>query len=203
MLHGTRASDGLHRSLYSVTFPNGKRYIGISFKPKERWAEHRRQARIGSSGPLYRALRKYGDGAVFKILVVGADAYIRDLEVALIAAWKTDRHAAGYNISKGGDLGSTGVKASAFTRAKMSNAATGRKQSPEWVAARAATQVGKKRSAESRMRMSEGQKNRDRTPQELARMKEMAAKAALVRKTPEYRETARQAALRRWAKAKA
>lgn len=193
------------RSLYSITFPNGKRYVGIAFEPGRRWAEHKRQARIGTEHPLYRAIRKYGNAAVHQVLVIGEDAYVRDLEIKMIEAWKTDRHASGYNISKGGDLGSTGLTASSKTREKMSKAAKGRKQSSDWIANRSRARIenGKGVSESGRANMSAGQKLRDRSsPKDRAHMKRMAAIAATNRKSPEYREKARQAALRRWAREK-
>lgn len=189
----------MRRSLYVITFQNGKRYVGISFNPQKRWREHNRRARSGEESPLYRAMRKYPE-ALFTVLVIGEDQYIRDLEVTLIAAWQTTSHEFGYNVAKGGDLGTTGLTASEATRKKMSVAHKGRKQSSEWVAKRTSTQIGKRRSEESRVRMSAGQKKRIRTDVELARMKEIARKAAMVRQSAEYRLKASAAAKRRWAR---
>lgn len=188
------------RSLYCITFRNGKTYIGIAFNPKARWAEHKRQARIGTDHPLYNAMRKYPGEAIFDVLYAGGDEEVMEMEISAIFHLQSDRHANGYNISMGGDLGSTGLKASEATRQKMSRARKGMKQTPEWTRRRADTQIGARRSDESREKMSAGQKRRVRTPEELGRMREMAKKAALLRQTPEYREKCRQSALRRWAK---
>lgn len=54
-------------------------YIGITNKPKQRWAQHKRECKLGRRNyPLYNAMRK--DEVVFEILCIGSREYIHELE---------------------------------------------------------------------------------------------------------------------------
>lgn len=118
-------------SLYELSFPNGKIYLGISVRPKIRWEEHMRAARRGSHLPVHKAIRKYGWASVKRrVLVVGGRDYIADLEVKAIAAFGGVEN--GYNIGLGG---TTSPTTSPSVRKKM----IGRKHTPESCAKRSET----------------------------------------------------------------
>ena len=119
-------------TLYILTSPAGKSYIGISSKTTElRWAKHVEHA-LGkrNSGALYAALRKYGpDSFLVRTLVVSNDwEYLCALEIRAIAAFRT-RTPHGYNISTGGE-GNTGERDDEF-RLKVSVAQRKRFERPE------------------------------------------------------------------------
>lgn len=91
--------------LYCIDFPNGKKYIGISYNARKRFMSHKRGAKKELGTPLAAAIRKYGsENIVMRILCVGLTSYIADLEIKTIAALKTRTHEFGYNISHGGDI---------------------------------------------------------------------------------------------------
>ena len=88
-------------SVYCHTFPNGKKYIGISKDPKRRWSAnglyYMKQTKIA------RAINKYGwQNVKHDILVDGlTEEQAKTLEVSLIAQMDTIKK--GYNVSVGGD----------------------------------------------------------------------------------------------------
>jgi GIY-YIG catalytic domain len=90
-------------SLYSINFPNGKRYIGITCREKERWKEHKNWSQKGEPMLVCRALKKYPD-ASFSVLVRGNQNYIAELEIAVIKKFKTRDLNFGYNVALGGQL---------------------------------------------------------------------------------------------------
>lgn len=113
--------------LYSLTFPNGKRYIGITAGAlSRRLSLHKSHAKTGRTGAVYNAIRKYGPaGFVAETLVVAADwEYLCDLEKKAIAIFGT-LAPCGYNLTAGGE----GFLGQIFTpeqRAKMSDARKGK-----------------------------------------------------------------------------
>lgn len=93
-------------TLYKITSPSGKAYIGITSKTTEqRWAKHKEHA-IGkrTAGALYAALRKYGcDNFTVETLVIADNwEYLCDLEKRVICAYNT-KYPFGYNITDGGE----------------------------------------------------------------------------------------------------
>jgi predicted GIY-YIG superfamily endonuclease len=52
-------------SIYKITSPSGRSYIGLTKTPvKERWAQHVKRAKTdGKNHPFYNAIRKYGKSA--------------------------------------------------------------------------------------------------------------------------------------------
>lgn len=145
--------------LYCLTFPNGKRYIGLTTQSLEtRWRGHLGAAKYGKPAPLPTALRKYDPSSVTRLtLAIGSLSYIQELEIRAIQHFQTRDRASGYNISLGGDTAPTqapevalkvsramrgnkndvGCSPSVETRAKISQAnkgnpgPRGRKQTPE------------------------------------------------------------------------
>lgn len=122
---------------------NGKRYIGITGqKPEKRWKNG-----LGYMGSphFWAAIQKYGwDGFRHEILYTDlTQAEAERLEVELIAKYRTQDPAQGYNMAKGGNtteglkispegcrnisLAHIGVRHSAKTRAKMTESRRGSK----------------------------------------------------------------------------
>lgn len=93
-------------TLYRLTSPSGKSYIGVSSKTTEaRWAKHIEHA-LGrrDSGALYSALRKYGINSFsVETLVIANDwEYLCELEKRAISVMRT-KAPYGYNITDGGE----------------------------------------------------------------------------------------------------
>src|ERR1700724_3850930 len=90
--------------LYKLRFPNGKRYLGITYSMPIRWQGHCRAARYVKT-PLYNAFRKYGaDSITYRVLAMGDRDYIVALEIAAIAKFNTRDPRIGYNVALGGQL---------------------------------------------------------------------------------------------------
>jgi len=104
--------------LYQVTnLVNGKKYIGLTCEPDNRWACHRTEK---GSRLIAAAIAKYGqDQFEFELLACGPDWYIIEAETLLIRAYNT-RPPHGYNLSEGGS-GCQGVRHSKETKEKMSD----------------------------------------------------------------------------------
>lgn len=156
-------------TLYMLTSPAGKSYIGISSKTTEdRWAKHVEHA-LGKreSGALYAALRKYGHENFKLVTLVIADDwdYLCELERRAIAAFGT-LAPAGYNMTLGGE-GVVGPRGEDF-RAKVAKAQKVRFANPE-----------------ERRRMKRIAESIDPKTRAIAH-----AKAAATMRTPEYRERA-------------
>ena len=81
-------------SLYCITLPDGRAYIGAAKNPKTRFVEHcRGKFFIG------KEIRKVGkENAALQILACGKRDYIFELEEKAIAAFKT-RWPNGLNIA--------------------------------------------------------------------------------------------------------
>ncbi len=90
--------------LYEISFPNGKRYLGITTVTlARRMTVHRSHARLGRRGAIYGALRKYGTAAMARQLVVSNDRkYLTELEKNAIRVFGT-QVPKGYNLTSGGD----------------------------------------------------------------------------------------------------
>lgn len=119
-------------SLYSISFPNGKQYIGVTERFEKRMWAHRNLAKTCRRFPISNALRKYKNQERYRVLAVGHRDYILDLEVKAIAAYQTRNIRFGYNVALGG--GSSPVAIVGHTkksRAKMSTSQRLRKRTPE------------------------------------------------------------------------
>ena len=90
--------------VYSLSFPNGKQYIGIAKNFDKRWAVHKHKALTNKGWLVHSAMRKYGlETVVKKILLIGTLDFAREMERRLIAGWNTiSPH--GYNLTEGGEL---------------------------------------------------------------------------------------------------
>lgn len=89
--------------LYCHTFPNGKRYIGITKQdPVKRWGKDGK----GYKGQaVYAAIQKYGwDNVRHEVLLEGlTEAQAKHFEKEYIRAFDTYISKNGYNCTKGGD----------------------------------------------------------------------------------------------------
>ena len=114
-------------TLYKLTSPSGKSYIGISSKTTEqRWAKHKEHA-LGKrdNGALYAALRKYGcdNFKVETLVICDKWDYLCDLEVKAIVAYGT-KSPNGYNLTDGGE----GVQGPRDAKAKAAISAAQKKR---------------------------------------------------------------------------
>jgi group I intron endonuclease len=222
---------------------NGKVYVGYSSKSAEdRFKAHLLNARWKRKTALYDAIRCYGEAAfsVETILQCESHAEACAHEIRLIEEL-CSLLPSGYNMTRGGDgvpltkeqrdaanakkrgvcspkqlaanLRRKGQKASEETRAKLSAARRGRKQSPEQVAKRAETlrrkhaekvaaglvppkkpRVVKPRVKVPRDKTPRARKPRIWTIEDRARERQRA----LAQWTPEAREAARERANKQW-----
>ena len=91
-------------SVYLHTFPNGKRYVGVTRQnPLNRWNNgygYRNQKLI------FRAILKYGwDNIKHEVLFSNlSKKEAEEKEIELIALYKSDNPQYGYNILRGGDI---------------------------------------------------------------------------------------------------
>jgi hypothetical protein len=180
--------------LYCLEFPNGKKYIGLSDNPDRRFREHCRHAAANTGrNPVHAAIRKHGLPKLHK-LCIGGQAYIAELEINAIGAFRTRNDEFGYNVSLGGNLSPSvapevAAKISAAQKsarnlahlAKLSAANKGRKhppRSPEARANQSASQRGKIRgpmTPERRAKISATKKGRPLGPMSLERRAELSA----------------------------
>jgi group I intron endonuclease len=128
--------------VYKITNQlNNKIYIGKSKEGNGRWQEHLRVA-LGDRSKyknkfyyLHDSIRLHGkDNFTFEILShydSEAEAYLA--EEKYIELYQSNNREYGMNLHKGGTGGNSGMKASAATKLKMSQAKKGTKQSKEWI----------------------------------------------------------------------
>lgn len=112
-------------SVYVHTFPNGKRYVGITHQvPERRWKNgHAYKNQIY----VWNAINKYGwHNIKHDVLYTSLSKFEAcAIERQLIAEWRTNDKKYGYNISAGGESGTYGYKPSKETRRKMSESHKG------------------------------------------------------------------------------
>lgn len=194
--------------LYLLTFPNGKRYVGVTVDLQHRLRGHKSGR---TSALTRRAWRKHGAPKA-EILVIGEREYIYGMEHAAIEQYGT-RAPAGYNLADGGCGGvagpiseehrariSAGMKAyhrteaakamvenrpavSDETRQKLARSRTGRTASKESRERMSQAQKGRTFSDEARRRMSKAHRGRKLSEATRAKMAEsQRARRALERK---------------------
>lgn len=114
--------------VYILCFPNGKLYVGITTKTAEqRFQEHCKAARKGSSCAVHNAIRRYGPEAIRLVTLRSKVAWeeAKRLETEWIAYLDVQDKRNGYNRTAGGD-GSAGCIPSAETKQRISNALRGK-----------------------------------------------------------------------------
>lgn len=155
-------------SLYTLTFPNGKVYVGITTRTvKARFASHVQQSRAGKSRcVVHHAIAKYGKDSIKVETLATAGSYkeLVALEVKAIADMRS-RFPSGYNLTDGGD-GLLGFAMTPEHKAKLRSVWVGRKHTKESLARMSASHSGRKHTAEHREKISSA----IRRPEVLARI---------------------------------
>ena len=108
-------------TVYCHTFPNGKKYIGITKQEvNRRW----RNGKGYEGQPVYNAILKYGwDNIQHDILFSNLSREeAEEKEIELIKVFNTYSHENGYNVEKGGNAS----EISEETKAKISKAKKGK-----------------------------------------------------------------------------
>ena len=119
--------------VYIYTFPNNKKYIGQTTLPLDQRAQKGRGYK--RSPCVYAAIQKYGwDNIIIETITCNSEEEMDQLEIELIAKYKTTNRNYGYNLDSGGHTGHhlaeetkqklrekhLGMKASEETKQKMS-----------------------------------------------------------------------------------
>lgn len=111
--------------VYLMTFPHGKRYVGVTADLKRRMYQHKRAAKTGKySSLVHKAINKYGEENV-NVKTLGYFSNMKDAleyEKELIAQF--DARDYGYNLTDGGQ-GRLGFKHTEETKRKLSKLKTG------------------------------------------------------------------------------
>ena len=162
--------------LYKITVPDGRAYIGVTEKPRRRFAEHCR-----AKTSLGQVIQQAGPEKVcFQILVRGEQKYIYSIESEAIKVFAT-RHPEGFNVSAGGfeyrDLLPS-------TQMKLSIAAKNR--APELAALAAKTHKGRKRTSETKTRISISARLRERPSSETRAKMSASHRARTRREWPKW-----------------
>jgi hypothetical protein len=164
--------------LYSINFPNEKKYFGISMLPTRRWKQHLDDSKNNSNLSVHAALRKYKD-ASFTILVKGEEAYICALEIAAIEKFQTRNPKFGYNIAAGGQIS---PMLDDRVRAKVSAALVGKPGQPRSLETREKMRITRS-TPEARAKNSAAQLGKKRGPRTIEHRKNLS----LSHSTPEAR----------------
>ena len=94
--------------VYLLTFPNGKKYVGITNNFERRMRQHKHSATTSIVTPLYAAIRKYGfDSITSTIVHRGSRSSAAHIEIATIRVMNLRDRQYGYNLTRGGDLSPT------------------------------------------------------------------------------------------------
>lgn len=147
---------------------NNKVYIGItSREPEKRWGKDGNEYTTKNHPAFGRAIEKYGwDNFSHDILLDGLSKQDAcKMEVELIKKYKSNctrykNPSFGYNMSDGGEIGSSGYVWSDEGKKKLSNSLRGIVKDEEWCLHLSQAMKGKKASEESRNKMSESHKGK-------------------------------------------
>lgn len=149
-------------TIYKLTFPSGKSYIGVTTKTaKERFSWHRNFSKRGKQ-LIYKAWRKYGQPSL-EIISIVDDKNLFNSEIEQIKKHNT-LYPNGYNMTEGGEVSPATIPEIAK---RISESSKGKKMSKEACQRMSDSQkrlhasgyvhpmLGKKQSLESRRKMSE------------------------------------------------
>ena len=90
--------------VYIYTFPNGKKYIGQTINSLNQRARHGENYK--KSPCVYAAIQKYGwDNIIIETITCNSEEEMDQLEIELIAKYKTTNRNYGYNLDSGGHTG--------------------------------------------------------------------------------------------------
>ena len=173
-------------SLYRITAPDGRAYIGIAGNPHVRWKNHKERALRATSKSqyLHQAMKKHGrENFKFEVLLTeqgsGARASIEDAEVLVIELANTlAPH--GFNVAIGGTSGAMGHKRSASAKA-----VNGRTMKKLWTENYEAQHMAIKEASnrpETKARKSNAAKELWSDPEFVAKMMKARAEGAAKRK---------------------
>lgn len=150
-------------TVYTHTFPNGKKYVGITAQPvQRRWRLNGNGYQKKGQEPMYNAILKYGwDNIIHEIVAEGLSLeQANTMEVDLIRSFHSHVSENGYNIDVGGMTRPTVTEE---TKKKMSEAQKGKVLSEETrkkiSQARTGKHYGYVVSEETRKKLSEANKN--------------------------------------------
>jgi group I intron endonuclease len=184
--------------IYKITNTvNSKEYFGQTIQRVKRWSRHRANARNGTDGPLYNAIRLYGiDKFKFEI-ICSCDSLdeLNKMEEKMILDNNTCCPN-GYNIKKGGDK----HEHSEETRKKISKTLTGRKLAPLTIERKEKIRqslIGHKVSEETKNKQREASLNMSSEVKEKMRQAKLGKK-----QSPEQVEKTRTRMLEYWASKK-
>ena len=147
--------------LYSLTFADGKQYIGVTIRhPSIRVVEHRFRARTKSPQLVYRAWEQHGE-PLLRILAIIDARLAKHTEQRAVEVFQTIAPT-GYNMMPGGEISpmvmpeiaarvafsKTGVRHSDATRQRMAESHKGQRHSEATRARmRSAWEIRRKRKA--------------------------------------------------------
>lgn len=149
-------------TVYCHTFPNGKKYIGITKQDvKRRW----RNGKGYEGQPVYNAILKYGwDNIKHEILFSNLSRKeAEEKEIELIKAFNTYSHEKGYNVEKGGNAS----EISEETKKKLSeNKKAYYRVNKHW-------NSGRHWSAETKAKISEAHKGKTMSQEQKEKLRKM------------------------------
>lgn len=157
--------------VYSIKFPNNKRYIGITVrKPKNRLKEHLNLSKTDKKRKLYKAIRKYKEENMFFEIINEVEDIDRhalflklcELEIHYIKYYDSFKN--GYNCTLGGE-GTVGMSGDL-------NPFYGEKHSKETLKKLSELGFKRKHTDETRKKISEAIKGRKHNPESIAKMRE-------------------------------
>lgn len=131
--------------LYKITnHATSKVYIGQTVNRHNRWSRHKSDAKRQPKYPIHLSMAKHGiDKFTFEVIAeTMRQDWANELEIILIAQYRSKEREFGYNLTVGGKS-SSGPDHPAY----------GKKHSPEWIAA-----CSKPRSEQAKLNMSRAQK---------------------------------------------
>jgi len=144
--------------IYKIEFPNGKVYIGQTFRSLEqRQKEHKKDANSGNTRLLYNALRKYDMVDTFELIEIDnadTEEELCEKEIMYIGMYESFDEKYGYNMTYGGE-GSNGYKFTDEDKIKMSKAQKKRFEDPEYRKQNAERQAEINQSLHSRRKGDE------------------------------------------------
>ena len=132
--------------VYMHTFPNNKKYIGITSRnPLYRWVEGGKGYKKQSL--VWNAIQKYGWENVMHLILAETETQedAEYFEKYYIALFQSNNRKYGYNVTEGGRC-AKGHKLSEVTRRRMSEARTGEKN---WIYGKHLTEETKKKLSAS------------------------------------------------------
>ncbi len=166
-----------------ICLPTGKIYVGSADNLDVRWKRHRWQLRRGSHENTYlqHAWNKYGaDAFSFEVIELVLSTFRLEREQYWLDVLRPYDRKRGFNISLQAGAPMAGLKHSAESRAKMSQAQTGRKHAESTKRMMSERNKGKVfgvQTEESRRKRAEAGRGRVHSPETIRKMRESARRA--------------------------